>query len=48
METDKSKYNSMHITIESRGRVEDAILSHVTANGFIAVVALAQGDWSLI
>lgn len=31
-----------------RGRVEDAILSHVTANGVIAVVALAQGDWSLI
>lgn len=31
-----------------RGRVEDAVLSHLTANGLIAAAALAQGDWSLI
>ena len=31
-----------------RGRVEDAILSHLIANAVIAAVALARGDWSLI
>jgi hypothetical protein len=31
-----------------RGRVADAIWSHVVANGFVAGMALWRGDWSLI
>ena len=31
-----------------RGRVTDAIWAHVVANGIVAAVAAARGDWSLI
>ena len=31
-----------------RGRVTDAIWAHIVANGIVAAVAAAKGDWSLI
>lgn len=31
-----------------RGRVTDAVLAHVVANGLVGLVALVQRDWSLI
>lgn len=31
-----------------RGRVTDAIWAHVVANGLVAAIAAARGDWSLI
>lgn len=31
-----------------RGRVADAIWAHVVANGVVAAIAAARGDWSLI
>ncbi len=36
------------LVLRKGGRVTDAILAHIVANGLIALWALSQGDWSAI